>query len=46
MQKPQKRWMKSVIATARAERPKLPFERGYRRPDAAPKRSAVLVRTA
>ncbi|GGL94773.1 hypothetical protein [Pseudooceanicola nanhaiensis] len=33
MQKTQKRWMKSVIATARTEQTRLPFQRGYRRPE-------------
>lgn len=46
MQKPQKRWMKSVIATARAEQPKLPFQRGYRRPEPRGTRIDMLRRSA
>lgn len=46
MQKPQKRWMKSVLATARAEQPKLPFQRGYRRPEARAPRPEALRRSA
>lgn len=46
MQKTQKRWMKSVIAAARTEQTRLPFQRGYRRPETRDTRVETLRRSA
>jgi len=46
MQKTQRRWMKSAIATAKAEQPRLPFQRGYRRPETRDTRVEALRRSA
>lgn len=46
MQKTQKRWMKSVIATAKATETRLPFQRGYRRPEPRDTRVETLRRSA
>lgn len=46
MRKTQKRWMKSVIEASKAEQPKLPFQRGYRRPETRGPRIEMLRRSA
>jgi len=46
MQKPQKRWMKSVVAAAKRDQSQLPFQREYRRAVSQATRGAYLRKSA